>query len=121
MNETELLEYLRNLTPRELRVLTYVHDCKRSTTSYTCCEVSRCQDCHVQHLKSSHELSSLHAYQKITSAGTLTWKGKDYKQPIKENKKPHRAVSKGSNVRIEDLSNEQLERLAVLLMNRGSK
>lgn len=121
MDRTELLELVRSLTPRELRVLTYVHDCKQTSSLYTCCNELRCQPCHVQHLKTAHDISQLHAFEKFASAGNLTWKGKDYKQSPKGNKKPHRAVSKDSGVRLEDLSDEQLDRLAELLMNRGLK
>lgn len=123
MDQTELLKLIRSLTPRELRALTYTHDCRQTTSLHECCNELRCQACHVQHLKQCHEIAALHAYQKFASAGNLTWRAKEYKQPLKSkvNKKPRAISNKPKGVNLADLSDEQLDRLAKLIIERGSK
>ena len=99
---TQMIEMIQALGPQKVRVIQYEinggHDCHRSTYLINCCGEKRCQACHIPHLKSVHGDAALHAYQKFASAQTLTWKGRDYKEPAKpkSNKSTRKAVSKSA-------------------------
>jgi hypothetical protein len=84
-----LADMLKALAPNELRVIQYEakggHSCKNSSNLITCCDVSRCEACHIPHLKAVHGEAKVHAFQRFYRAGTMTWPGQVV---TKENKKP---------------------------------
>lgn len=101
-DEEALLNMMSQISPADVRVVFYKlkggHRCDASTNLMTCCGEKRCQACHIPHLKAVHGDAALHAYQKFASAQTLTWKGRDYKEPAKpkSNKSTRKAVSKSA-------------------------
>lgn len=90
--KAELAAMLKALAPNELRALRYEasggHKCTDSTNLITCCNVVRCQACHIPHLKEVHTIEQLHAYQKFVGARTLTWQVREYKLPLPAKKQP---------------------------------
>src|SRR5882724_340474 len=76
MNRNDLEKLLEGLSPRELRVLVYRsqnHYCE-GKPQIRCCGEFRCEQCHVDHLRSIHK-KSLQAGMKLHSGIQLTWKG----------------------------------------------
>jgi len=90
--KAELVAMLQQLTPAEQRAIKYVahggHKCTDSTNLITCCGTSRCQACHIPHLKEVHTIEQLHAYQKFVNARSLTWQVREYKLPLPAKKQP---------------------------------
>jgi len=90
--KAELVAMLQQLTPAEQRAIKYVahggHKCTDSTNLITCCGTSRCQACHIPHLKEQHSIEQLHAYQKFVNARSLTWQVREYKLPLPAKKQP---------------------------------
>jgi len=90
--KAELAALLKELAPNELRAIQYQvkggHKCTDSTNLTTCCDTSRCQACHIPHLKEAHTIEQLHAYQKFVGARTLTWQVREYKLPLPAKKQP---------------------------------
>jgi len=125
-----VMEFLKTLPKNEQRVLAYEakggHRCDSSTTSYDCCGNSRCQTCHVLHLKEKHDRSAIHAFEKFTSARSLTWQVREYKTPLKnkENKKPANkkvqspSLPKNANIDVSKLSDADTERLMIFLKSK---
>lgn len=83
----QMMEMMKQLGPATVRVIQYEmkggHDCYQSSNLMTCCSEKRCQPCHIWHLKAKHGEAAVHAYTKFASVQTLTWKGREYKQPAK--------------------------------------
>jgi hypothetical protein len=79
MDKALLAEMLKELSPAELRAIRYDvaggHKCTNSSSLITCCDVSRCEACHIPHLKQVHDDAKLYAFQKFYRTGTMTWPG----------------------------------------------
>jgi hypothetical protein len=125
MDRELLVKMLNELPANERRAITYMakggHRCEDSTSLIKCCNVSRCQACHIPHLKEKHDAIMLHAYEKFSQAGALTWKGREYKKPLqpKANKKTRKvsAQPRAADPRVsitDQVPDDQLE--AVLAM-----
>jgi hypothetical protein len=94
---------------RFIRILSYTHKCEGSLL--TCCEVSRCETCHIDHLNATHSVAVRQNWDKMVRVGSLSLppqrKESRVTAPKRENKKPKEKVSW-----IELLSDEELETLA---------
>ena len=123
MNKAEFAKMMQELTPAELRTLTYEmrggHDCRHTSTLYYCCGEQRCEACHVPHLKEMHDEAKLYAYEKFVNMYSLTWAGYvPTKQTKKVNKK--RVQHTPSNIAA-DVSDDDLEQVLMLLAKKLGK
>jgi len=112
--KAELVAMLQQLTPAEQRAIKYVahggHKCTNSTNLITCCGTSRCQACHIPHLKEQHTIEQLHAYQKFVGARSLTWQVREYKLPLK----PKKEVTKVNKTRTTRASREKYNPVTIV-------
>jgi len=130
--KAELVAMLQQLTPAEQRAIKYQahggHKCTDSTNLITCCGTSRCQACHIPHLKEHHTIEQLHAYQKFVNARSLTWQVREYKLPLPAKKQPKvntrtrttRAQIDPKTV-VSAISDDRLEEVLALLEARLKK
>lgn len=128
MNKAEFAKMMQELTPAELRALTYEirggHSCARSTTLYYCCGEQRCEACHVPHLKEKHSTPELYAYEKFVSKWQLTWQG--YVPPKQPKTKVNKKRTKPAGVQstaslVASLDDDSLEAALELLAKKLGK